>query len=160
MESESKKIISFVFKRSGKSLLDKSKFYLSLSLDLKWFSPKNAKNFMNQSIEQNLLIEKNNLLEPNFNIYEISIPFGYKPSEKNYKKNDKIIENKSKDIKDIIFKKYNYNSTKKKMINKNIELIINEKNIYSNVASLLFFRELNIDISDYIKLSEEEIIND
>ena len=160
MESESKKIISFVFKRSGKIHLDKTKFYLYLSLDLKWFSPEEAKNFMNNSIEQNLLIEKNNFLEPNFNINEISIPFGFKPVEFPNKNNNKIIEKDILEITNIVFKKYNYETSKKERIIKNIEAICIEKNIYSNVASLMVFIDLNIDISSYIILAEEQIIND
>jgi hypothetical protein len=160
LESESKKIISFVFKRSGKIRLDKSKFYLSLSLDLKWFSPEKAKIFMDTSLEQNLLIEKNNLLEPNFNIYEISIPFGFKPNENFNKKNLKKSEEDILDITNIIFKKYNYKTPKKERIIKNIEAICNEKNIYSNVASLLFLKDLNIDLSSYITLAEDQIINE
>ena len=133
MESEAKKIISFVFKRSGKIRLDKSKFYLSLSLDLKWFSPEKAKNFMNNAIEQNLLVEENNLIEPNFNIYKISIPFGYKPSKNSHEDNYKIIENRIRDITDIFFKKYNYNATQKEGVINSIEAICNEKNIYKKV---------------------------
>ena len=160
MESEAKKIISFIFKRSGKIRLEKSKFYLSLSLDLKWFTPEKAKIFMKNMIEQNLIIEKNNLIEPNFNIYEISIPFGYSPSENSYKNNFKLNNSKINDIADIIFKKYNYDTNKKDRIIKNINAISKEKNIYSNVASLIIFKDLNIDISEYIILSEDQIIND
>ncbi len=158
MESEAKKIISFIFKRSGKIQLEKSEFYLTLSVDLNWFSPGEAKNFMRYVIKQNLLKEINTTLEPNFDINNISIPFGYSPQIDSYKIND--IKNKKKtiDITDIILKKLDYNSSEKKKIVDNIVNISNEKNIYSNVASLLFFRGLNLKLSDYIKIAENQII--
>ena len=158
MESEAKKIISFIFKRSGKIQLEKSEFYLTLSVDLNWFSPDEAKNFMRYVIKQNLLKEINTILEPNFDINNISIPFGYSPNIDSYKINDIKNEKKTIDITDIILKKLNYNSSEKKKIVDNIVNISNEKNIYSNVASLLVFRGLNIKLSDYIKIAENQII--
>ena len=158
MESEAKKIISFIFKRGGKIQLEKSEFYLTLSVDLKWFSPEKAKNFMNYAIKQNLLREIKNLLEPNFDIKNISIPLGYNPNLESYNFNDKKNEEKIIDITDIILKKFKYSSSEKKEISNNILNISNEKNIYSNVASLIVFRELDIKLSDYIKFAENQII--
>ena len=57
MDSEWKIIIAFLFKRSGKEKLSLSEFYLSLSMDLKWFSPQQAKAFVNHAVEQKLLTE-------------------------------------------------------------------------------------------------------
>jgi len=158
LEFEAEKIISFIFKRSGKIQLEKSEFYLTLSVDLKWFSPDIAKNFMRYVIKQNLLKEINNLLEPNFDINNISIPFGYSPHLDSYKVHDIKNEEKIIDITDIILKKLNYTSSEEKEITNNIVNISNEKNIYSNVASLLVFRGLNIKLSDYIKFAENQII--
>ena len=162
MESEAKKIISFIFKRSGKNQIKKSDFYLSLSVDLKWFSPENAKEFMYFSLKNKLLIEKKNMLEPNFKINDILIPFKYKPkttsfSAKNFINNK---EQKIIDIKDIIFNKNNYDKIKKTEISKKIEEIGIKKNIYSNTASLLMFKGLNIDVSEYIKYAEKQIFED
>ena len=160
MESNAKKIISFIFKRSGKSCLDKSEFYLSLSVDLKWFSPDQAKIFMKYVIKKKLLTEKNNFLEPNFDITKILIPFGYTPVVSSYEINDKKNEKKIIDVTSLILTKINYNSGERNKIINNIKNISNEKNIFSSVASLLFFREFNIELFDYIKYAENQIFNE
>jgi hypothetical protein len=160
LESNAKKIISFIFKRSGKSYLDKSEFYLSLSVDLKWFSPDQAKIFMKYVIKKKLLTEKNNFLEPNFDINKISIPFGYIPAVPSYEINDKKNEKKIIDVTSLILTKINYNSSERNKIINNIKNISNEKNIFSSVASLLFFREFNIELYDYIKYAENQIFNE
>ncbi|MCJ2513399.1 MAG: DUF2240 family protein [Candidatus Thermoplasmatota archaeon] len=160
MESNAKKIISFIFKRSGKSCLDKSEFYLSLSVDLKWFSPDQAKIFMKYVIKKKLLTEKNNFLEPNFDINKILIPFGYTPVVSSYEINDKKNEKKIIDVTSLILTKINYNSGERNKIINNIKNISNEKNIFSSVASLLFFREFNIELFDYIKYAENQIFNE
>ena len=160
MESEAKKIISFIFKRSEKNQLKKTDFYLSLSVDLKWFSPETAKEFMYFSLKNKLLIEKENMLEPNFEINDILIPFKYKPKTTSFSA-ENFINNKEQiviDLKDIIFKKNNYDKIKKNEIYTKIEEIGIKKNIYSNTAALLIFKGLNIDISEYIKYAEQQII--
>ncbi len=160
MEYESKKVISFIFKRSGKNLLHKSDFYLSLSIDLKWFSPEQAKDFINYSIKNKLLLEKNNLLKPNFDISKITIPFGYTPNKILFGNNNKTNVKKITDITEIIFNKNNYNSNFKNKIIKNIEHISFENNIYSNVASILVLMDLNIEFRDYIEVAEKQIFNE
>jgi hypothetical protein len=160
LESNAKKIISFIFKRSGKISVDKSEFYLSLSFDLKWFSPDQAKIFMRYVINKNLLIEKNNFLEPTFDINKISIPFGYTPTVSSYEINDKKNENKIIDITSLILTKINYNSSERNKIIDNVKTISIEKNIFSSVASLLFFREFNIELYNYIKYAENQIFNE
>ena len=58
MNSEEETIIAFVFNRSGQKEIDYSKFYLTLSLNLNWFTPEDAKSFVNQAIKHELLIKK------------------------------------------------------------------------------------------------------
>ena len=55
MPSESEIIIAFLFKRSGKAKLSFSDLYLTLSMDLNWFTPDDAKSFLNLTLKQNLL---------------------------------------------------------------------------------------------------------
>lgn len=160
MDSEAKKIISFIFKRSGKKQLKNSEFYLTLSVDLKWFPPNDSKDFIVFAVKNNLLKESNNLLSPNFEINDISIPFGYYPNKKSFKIN---ITNKTiniTDIQELIFKKYHYNVNEQNEIKKIILNISTEKNIYQNVAALVVFMGLNIKISEYIKFTESQIISD
>ena len=52
MESDAEIIIAFIFKRSGKQKLKLSEFYLPLSMQLNWFSPQEAKDFVKIAIKQ------------------------------------------------------------------------------------------------------------
>ena len=81
IESEFKIVISFIFKRSGKEKLTLSEIYLPLSMDLKWFSPQEAKEFVNFALKQKILNKKNDFIFPNFNYKDINIPIGYKPKK-------------------------------------------------------------------------------
>ena len=81
MNSEEKIIIAFLFKRSGKKEMTQSEFYLTLSMDLKWFTPKKAKDFTISSLKNNIILKKEDFLKPNFNINNIDIPLGFVPSK-------------------------------------------------------------------------------
>ena len=88
MPSESEIIISFIFKRSGKAELDFSEIYLTLSMDLKWFTPDDAKKFVNNALKQKLLLKKYEGLRPGFEINKINVPFGFSPTCKNLDKEE------------------------------------------------------------------------
>ena len=81
MASDAETIIAFVFKRSGKSELFYSDFYLTLSMDLNWFTPNDAKNFVNKAIESGLLERKDEKILPTFDIESINVPLGFYPSK-------------------------------------------------------------------------------
>jgi hypothetical protein len=157
MTYEEKIIISFLFKRSGKEKLTFSELYLALSIDLKWFTPKKAKDFLNSALEKNFLVKKNDLISPNFNYNKILIPIGFRPSNEffieyknDFKENENIlnrivnrIAEKSESSKKDIFEKINY-------IEKN-------RNLFLEVAALLVGKENNVNLEDFFKIIEDEI---
>ena len=51
MNSEAQKVIAFVFRRSGKKQIPYSDFYLTLSMELNWFTPDDARKFLDFSID-------------------------------------------------------------------------------------------------------------
>jgi len=82
MDSEIKIIIAFLFNRSGKKEMSFSEIYLSLSMDLNWFTPDDAKKFLNYAIKNKFLIKKGSLIEPAIEISKITIPVGFSPTKK------------------------------------------------------------------------------
>ena len=84
MNSESHVIISFLFKRSGKDELKDSEIYLPLILELGWFSAREARDFVKYAVEQKLLVKKDGLLAPSFDVEKIIVPVGFYPSKKSF----------------------------------------------------------------------------
>jgi len=79
MGSDANIIIAFLYKRSGKEELSFSELYLILSMELNWFTPDDAKTFVNMAIKQKLLIKKGELIKPNFDFRKIVVPVGFVP---------------------------------------------------------------------------------
>lgn len=159
MDSEEEIIIAFVFNRSGKREIDHSKFYLTLSLDLNWFTPEDAKTFVNQAIKHELLIKKEDAVKPNFDISKINIPTGFYPSKNLFREKkivNKVIE--KKDVFESIIDKISKESKldKKDLIEK-INQLEKQKNISREVAALLVGKENNVDLSEFLDDIESKI---
>jgi hypothetical protein len=156
--SEPKTIISFLFKRSGKKEMTQSEFYLTLSMDLKWFTPKEAKDFTSWSIKKNMLLRTKGILKPNFNINSVIIPIGFSPSKEvlNYQKND--VDNSELNIIDLIVKQISKSCSKDiKDILEKIKEVEKEKNITFIVAALLVSIDYDIVLDDFLESIENKI---
>jgi len=155
MTSESEIIIAFVFNRSGKNKLTPSDFYLTLSMDLNWFSPKQAKLFLNKNIEQNLLKEENGAIIPNFEIKNIEVPIGFYPSKKAFEEKTTKKSKETEYILDIIINEIVKNSNlKKENIKTKISNIVKEKNITPEIAALIIGKDFDISFDKYYEKIE------
>lgn len=151
MASDAETIIAFIFKRSGKLELTYSDFYLTLSMDLNWFTPDNAKNFVNKALKNKLLEKKDEAICPGFNIEKINVPIGFYPSKRIFE--EKTSDQKQIEEKDLIRQMVRKISSVTKISEEETIIIINkiqsEKNITLEVAALLFGKEHNVPFEDF-----------
>ena len=159
MVFENEIILAFLFKRSGKEKMSFSELYLNLSMDLKWFSPEEAKKFLNDAIKKKLLIKENDLILPSFDLNKIKIPIGFSPSK------DLFIEKKNQEdlgeinvVKQIIKKIHEKTKTEEPQIIDKIKEISKEKNITDEIAALLLGKEYEIELNDFFEEIESKII--
>jgi hypothetical protein len=159
MTSEAEIIIAFLFKRSGKNELKEAEIYLPLSIDLGWFSNRESHEFINHVLTQKLLIKKDGLLIPNFDIEKINIPLRFYPSKKTFAKEEKIVEEYN--VMDTIVNRIaeKKNQEYKKIIGE-IEKISSEKNVLLEIAALLYAKECDIDIEDIFEFVENKILRE
>ncbi len=163
MNSEAEKVIAFVFKRSGKKQIIYSDFYLTLSMELKWFTPDNAKKFLDYAIKNNFLIDKNERVKPNFDYEKIDVPYGFYPTKVVYEKDAKKDKEVPKqEIEEDIFLKLvekieSETEKNREEILKEIKSLEQEKNITQEIAALLVGKEYNISLEEYYNGVEEKI---
>ena len=158
MTSEEETTIAFVFKRSGLSEISFSKFYLTLSMDLNWLTPEEAKRFTTLAIKHGLLVKKADNVAPSFDI-NINIPIGFYPSKDFFKEN-KVIEKTVKTkgvLKNIVERISKETKLDEETILNKIKQIGKEKGITTEVAALHFCKENNIDSSDFFDDVENKI---
>ena len=149
MNEEYKIIIAFVFNRAGKKEMSFSELYLTLSMDLNWFTPEDAKTFTKNAIKNSLLKEEKDLIKPNFDIDEIKVPTGFYPTEQVLQEKkfikEKIEKKQGETILDIIVEKIVEKSNlDKETILKQIKEIEKEKNITTEISALLVGKEYHL----------------
>jgi len=156
--NQTKIIISFLFKRSGKEELTASDLYLSLSMDLRWFSPKEAKDFVNSALLQNFLIKKGAQIKPNFDYKKIAVPVDFYPSKQTFEEEkDKINEERQDAVKLIIGRIIEKTEQDEQSVFEEIKEASNERNISLEVASLLVSRKYDIVVSAFFNQVEDKI---
>jgi len=156
MESEAKIIIAFLFNRSGKTALKDTELYLPLSMELGWFSTKEAQEFVKYSLKKELLIKKDGLLHPIFPVEKTSIPVGFTPTKKLF--SEKTHEQKKENIlEDIVAQISSQTNRSHEDILKEISSEEKEKNILPEVAVLYLTRKYNVDMTDWYDVIEQKL---
>ena len=127
-----------------------SELYLTLSMDLNWFTPDNAKSFLNIALQRGLLIKKGEEIQPSFDYDKIITPVGFIPSKRTFNEKEHI---KQEDVKEKVLNKIikriieKTNLDKIQVIN-DIKSISSEKNIINEVAALLIGKEHSLNFDD------------
>ena len=151
MPSESEIIISFIYKRSGKTKLSFSELYLTLSMDLNWFTPEDAKSFVNNALKKELLIKNQEKIQPNFDYDKVIVPIGFTPSKHIFSEK---IDLKKEEVKEKVLDKIIKRIVEKTNLDKiqiinDINSIASEKNITKEVAALLIGKDYNLNFDDF-----------
>jgi hypothetical protein len=182
--AETKRVIKFLVERSGKNEPTEQQLELVASMELRWFSPKNAKKLLKYADKLSLFqhLDEGKLIL-NFDPEDVQIPVGFKPHEDlldrledkleeliqerqgelevQSKPEDKISVKKDEKQEDL-FMKIITRITEKKNIDKT-EVIskINKKqrnvDLEIEVLALLIAQEYGVDIKDLADDVEAEM---
>ena len=157
MNSEEEIVISFVFKRSGRNAIPVSQFYLTLSMDLKWYSPAESKEFVENAIKNQLIVKNDDMLSPNFEFKKTNIPLGFRPSIYCLKKNSNEIHDVYENIIVHIMER---TSKPRNQIIDEIKIIAEEKNINLEVAAFLLSKEYDVRIDKILNEIERDFFRE
>jgi len=162
VNSEAHTIISFLFKRSGKNKLKESEIYLPLSLELGWFSARESREFVTYALQQKLLVKKEGLLTPIFDVEKITAPIGFYPSKKSFMvEKSESKEDEEQDVVDVVVQRIVEKTDKEsKDIFEEVKQAEAEKNIISEVAVLLVAKKYNIDVKDCFDSAEDAVFRE
>jgi hypothetical protein len=157
MDSEAKIILAFVFNRSGKTNLKETELYLPLSMELGWFSTKEAQQFLAYALKKGLLVKKDELLSLNFPLDAVKIPVGFTPSKKTF--DDTTNDRKETNIvMDIVMQIAQQTHQEKNDIFEEIKREAKEKNLLVDVAAVYVARRYNVDVYEWYPSIEDSFI--
>ena len=128
-------------------------------MDLKWFSPQEAKEFVNFALKQKILDKKDDFIFPNFDYRNISIPIGFKPT-KEILQTELNSAYEKKDVLSLIVKRISEKTgLEEGRIFENINEIERTKNISKEVASLFLGVEYDVELNDFSDIVESMNFN-
>ena len=151
--SEIEVALAQLFRKKGKSSLTEKEFVFAASLDLRWFTPKEAQKFLDISMDSELLALDGEKVKPTFDYKNVEIPKGYSPAVE-------LLQSSVK-TKGVFLKIIDLIATEKGMPSKDVISAVNQTqdrmNIAVEVAALIVARQYGIDISEYIDQIEEDV---
>lgn len=77
--SDLRTAVAFVFQRAGRQQLTEQEIRHHVSMDLRWFEPDEAKRFVEQALDRELLEEVADGLAPTFEVRDVEVPLGFQP---------------------------------------------------------------------------------
>jgi hypothetical protein len=127
-------------------------------MELNWFTPDDAKAFVNMAIEKELLIKKGDLIKPNFDFNKIEVPVGFIPSKIIFKKKEVETIKDEGFFEKIVSKIVEKTKLDEKQVIEKIENIANDRDLLKEVAALLFGKDNDILFEEFYKHIEQRII--
>lgn len=151
------KSIALLFKRKGKESLTEREFVFSASMDMRWFSPKDAQKLLDVGLTGGFLKKKDGIVSPTFDWAGIDVPIDYKPSRN-------VLEAAPKQARDLFSEIVDSIVKTKSVPKREVVSRVNKKQemlgIEIEPAALLVASDygLNVD-SSYIVRAESEILH-
>jgi hypothetical protein len=76
-----KRTVALLFKRKGKEAMSEKEFVFSASMDLRWFSPKEAQKLMDTAVAADVLQREGGEVRPNFDVSTVEVPMDFTPAK-------------------------------------------------------------------------------
>lgn len=151
--SEMEITLAQIFRKKGKSSLAEKDFVFAVSLDFRWFGPKDAQKLLELGLDSGLLAMKDGMVSPTFDHKAIDIPKGFAPVQ------DLLAA--PVQPKGIFLKIVDALALKTGMPAKDLISQINQTQdrmgIDVEVAALIVAKNLGVDVSEYLDPVEEEL---
>ncbi len=144
MTTEARKLIAFLFQRSGTDSLDDNEIYMTLSYELGWLTPAQAKRFIKRGLEQGLLEETDAGYTPTFDPAAVEVPLGFEVD-------GSIVQTKRRDLVTEICETLSAREMSEEEARRMVSERAEQEHVIPEVAALLVAREHGIDVQPYRK---------
>ncbi|HHF55325.1 MAG TPA: DUF2240 family protein [Thermoplasmatales archaeon] len=142
---ELKKLIAFVFQRSGKERMSEKEFYMTLSFELGWLTPGEGMKVIEKAIKEKLLGKEGEEIFPLFDYKAEEVPLGFKFDSKKLEEMEKDLMTR------IVGKIMMESGIGEKKVRDEIRRIAEDLNIYPEIAAILLAKKVGIDVGEFMK---------
>jgi len=143
------------FRNKGKNMVTEKEFVMGISMDLRWMRPGEAKELLASLITEGHLKDDGQHIRPAFDVHEIDVPLGFKPSADILRmKRDNVKKEAAGppagDILAELMEKAGSIGLKKKDFIVSVNAVQKRMNVDIEIAALIMLRENGADISEYL----------
>ena len=149
---ELRKSLAYLFQRKGKNVLSEKELTMSVSMDLGWFSPEEAKRLIDVGLELKLLSKDNEGLSPTFDYEALTLPIDFSPS-----RNILEVESQEPLLLAIVRNIQDKTGLGKTKVMAEINKKQNTLRVDIEVAAILIAKKYDVDISGFLREVESEI---
>lgn len=150
MIQEAKKLIAFLFQRSGKDSLDDNEIYMTLSYELGWLTPAEAKQFIKRGLERELLEETDEGYTPTFDPGAVEVPLGFEVD-------GSIVQTEQKSLVDVVADALAAGDLTEDQARGMIEERAKQEHVIPEVAALLVGHEHGMDVQQYLAGAQKAV---
>lgn len=149
---ELRKSLAYLFQRKGKNILSEKELTMSVSMDLEWFSPDEAKRLIDVGLELKLLSKDENGLSLTFDYEALNIPLDFSPS-----RNILEVESQEPLLLAIVRNIQDKTDLEKNKVMAEINKKQNTLKVDIEVAAILVAKKYDVDVSGFLREVESEI---
>jgi Uncharacterized protein conserved in archaea len=149
---ELRTVTAAFFRSKGKTVVTEKEFLMGVSMNMRWMPHSDAEKLLKAMIKNGVVVKEGEYIKPSFDVSEIDVPIGYRPSKDIIAGNDDDVDvfqtllglsaDVMMDRKDFLAQ---CRSVQKKM---NVEI---------EVAALIVLRDHGVPVSGYIEKVQEAV---
>ena len=140
---ELKIVIAEPFRRRGKARLTPTEFTFALTLELKWLTPEESRQVIDEGLKQGLLKDEKGKIAPAFDYRSVAVPPGYRPGFDLFKKKT-LMER----VVDLLTRAGMSDDEARELIRQKQEHLFDC--VTAEVAGLIVAKERGLDVTPYI----------
>jgi len=148
---ELRTVTAAFFISKGKTVVTEKEFLMGVSMNLRWMPHGDAEKLLKAMIKNGAVIKEGEYIKPSFDISEVDVPIGYRPSKDIITGNDEdIFQTLLGLAADVMIDRKEFlaqcRSIQKKM---NVEI---------EVAALIVLRDHGVPVSGYAERVQEAVL--
>lgn len=147
--------LAVLFKRKGKNVLTETELIMSVSLDFRWFTPREAQTFLDIAIKRGLLTRTEEFLKPSFDYKDIDAPLSFRPSKDVLTGDREELSLFAQLIQSIADK----GGLKKRDAVARVNRTQERLGVDVEVAAVLVAKDLGVDVAPYLEQVKKEILS-
>jgi len=138
------------FRSKGKTVVTEKEFLMGISMNMRWMPHGDAEKLLKAMIKDGAVVKEGEYIKPSFDISEVDVPIGYRPSK------DLIAGNEEDIFQTLLGLSADVMIDRKEFLAQ-CRSVQKRMNVEIEVAALIVLRDHGVPVSVYIEKVQEAV---